>query len=417
MLTAIVSASASFMDGSAMIRGAVPTVSRPAVAPIMQVNVFDQMKDAADKAAKEVKGAAAEAIVKEKVAAKLAKAQEKYDIPEQYVNVMGGFFTSYMTEVYKAGNDVDYYEKVLTDLFRTVLERSKEPYKFEPFHKAMREPFDYYALGNDFASGVINAADSPVKGMEQITKIQEQVAAGDNVVLYANHQSEADPQIFSVLLDPIVPGFAEQTIFVAGDRVTTDLRAQPFAMGRNLLCIFSKKHIENPPELKSEKSRHNRNVMKEMGRMFKDGGKIIWVAPSGGRDRKDANGEYEVAPFDSKSIEMFRLMADKAGRTTHFYPLSMLTYNVCPPPEQVGGAVGEQRTVKFSPAALHFGEEVDLEEYQAGCVVDNFPADCVEGPEMREKLRDLLTEHIHSIVQENYSGLTEEMATHEAFKK
>lgn len=42
MLTAIVSASASFMDGSAMIRGAVPTVSRPAVAPIMQVNVFDQ---------------------------------------------------------------------------------------------------------------------------------------------------------------------------------------------------------------------------------------------------------------------------------------------------------------------------------------------------------------------------------------
>lgn len=81
-----------------------------------------------------------QAIVKEKVAAKLAKAQEKYDIPEQYVNVMGGFFTSYMTEVYKAGNDVDYYEKVLTDLFRTVLERSKEPYKFEPFHKAMREP-------------------------------------------------------------------------------------------------------------------------------------------------------------------------------------------------------------------------------------------------------------------------------------
>ena len=85
--------------------------------------------------------------------------------------------------------------------------------------------------------------------------VTSQVAAGDNVVLYANHQSEADPQIFSVLLDPIVPGFAEQTIFVAGDRVTTDLLAQPFSMGRNLLCIFSKKHIENPPELKSEKSR------------------------------------------------------------------------------------------------------------------------------------------------------------------
>lgn len=69
--------------------------------------------------------------------------------------------------------------------------------------------------------------------------------------------------------------------------------------------------------------------------LFKEGGQIIWVAPSGGRDRKDDNGEYQVAPFDPKSVEMFRLMADKAGRTTHFYPLSMLTYPICPPPEQV----------------------------------------------------------------------------------
>ena len=52
-----------------------------------------------------------------------------------------------MTEVYKAGNDVDYYEKVLTNLFKKVLENMKEPHKFEPFHKSMREPFDYYELG------------------------------------------------------------------------------------------------------------------------------------------------------------------------------------------------------------------------------------------------------------------------------
>jgi len=417
-MLALAAASLGFVDSHAMVRGtSLSTTSRPAVSPLMQINVFDQMKEAADKAAKEVKGAAAEVIVAEKVAKKLAAAQEKYDIPEQYLNVMEGFFTSYMTQVYKAGNDVDYYEKVLTSLFKQILTLSKEPHKFDPYHKSMREPFDYYNLGNDFASGVINAGDSPIVGMEQIEKIQEQVKAGDNVVLFANHQSEADPQIFSVLLDPVVPGFAESTIFVAGDRVTTDLMAQPFSMGRNLLCIFSKKHIENPPELKSEKSRHNRNVMKEMGNMFKGGGKIIWVAPSGGRDRKDSDGEYEVAKFDSKSIEMFRLMADKAGRTTHFYPLSMLTYNVCPPPEQVGGAVGEQRTVKFSPAGLHFGDEVDLEAFAQGCVVDNFPADCVDGPEMREKLRDLLTEHIHGIVSDNYKGLAKDLSDHEAFSK
>jgi len=37
-----------------------------------------------------------------------------------------------------------------------------------------------------------------------------------------------------------------------------------------------------------------------------------------------------VSPFDPKSVEMFRVIAEKAtekgGRKTHFYPLSMLTY-------------------------------------------------------------------------------------------
>jgi len=362
--------------------------------------IIDQMKAAA----KELEGAAAEAIVREKVQKKLEKAKEKYDIPDKYMDVMSGFFTSYMTNVYKAGNDLDYYENVLTELFKKVLETAQTPYAFEPFHQAIREPYDYYELGNDFATGVINQDTSEIVGKAMIEQIKKQTAAGDNVVLLANHQSEADPQIFSVLLDPIYPGFAEQTIFVAGDRVTTDLLAQPFSMGRNLLCIFSKKHIESPPELKSQKTRHNRNVMKEMQSLFKQGGKVIWVAPSGGRDRKDDSGHYEVAPFDPKSVEMFRLMADKAGRTTHFYPLSMLTYNICPPPDAVGGAVGESRTVNWSPGGLHFGEPIDLEDFVEACVVDDFPSGC-DPVAKRDAARERLTEHIHDKVAENYKKL------------
>lgn len=140
--------------------------------------------------------------------------------------------------------------------------------------------------------------------------------------------------------------------------------------------------------------------------MFKDGGKCIWVAPSGGRDRKDSNDEYEVAKFDAKSVEMFRLMGDKGGRPTHFYPLSMLTYNVCPPPESVGGAVGEQRTVKWSPAGLHFGDEVDLEQYMQACIVDGFPSDCDPAAE-RELVRDALASHVHEKVVANYQGLVD----------
>ena len=142
-------------------------------------------------------------------------------------------------------------------------------------------------------------------------------------------------------------------------------------------------------------------------------------------------------------------MADKAGRTTHFYPLSMLTYPICPPPRQVracpsphtlsrcalhaqsagraltrlasdgsgfmctalcfqvGGAVGEERTVKWSPAGLHFGEAIDLDEFAQGCVVDDFPEGCEQSP--RDALRDKLSEHIHGVVSANYGGLEEKL--------
>ena len=148
--------------------------------------------------------------------------------------------------------------------------------------------------------------------------------------------------------------------------------------------------------------------MKQMQKLFTDGGKVIWVAPSGGRDRSDANDNFEVAPFDAKSVEMFRLMADKAGRTTHFYPLSMLTHPICPPPKAVGGAVGEERTVKWSPAGLHFGDEVDLEAFAAGCVVDGFPEGC-DPSQQREALRDALSQHIHGLVSDNYKGLEDKL--------
>jgi glycerol-3-phosphate O-acyltransferase len=415
----------------------------------MVFNPLDEVKKAAEKAAAEVKGAAAELVVQQKVAEKLARAQEKYDIPEKYMSVLGGFFTSYMTEVYKAGNDMDKYEALLSQLFQKVLETVKEPYTFAPYHEAIRgtderSDFDYYALGNEFATGVINNDLSELVGLDKLDEIEARLDAGDNVVLLANHQSEADPQIFSVLLDPIRPGFAEKTIFVAGDRVTTDMIAQPFSMGRNLLCIFSKKHVDNPPELKSVKTKHNRNVMKQMQNLFKQGGKLIWVAPSGGRDRTDEAGRYQarlrlpvvacrlwrarrgghcfsafyvclytcqVAEFDSKSIEMFRLMADKAGRTTHFYPLSMLTYPICPPPTQVGGSIGESRTVKWSPAGLYFGDRVDLSQYAEGCVVKGFPANCDSGLS-RDEAREALSWQSHKVVSHNYLKLEAALAEH-----
>ena len=365
---------------------------------------------ALDQFIQDAKNAAAEQIVAKKVQDKMKAANEKYSVPQKYQTLMVSFFTSYMVEIYKANRDMDKYEGLLTQLMKKVLETAKDPYNFEPFHKAIREPFDYYSLGCEFAEGMIDLESSVIEGMENVQIMREQIASGDNVVLLANHQSEADPQIFSVLLDSDVPGFAEDTVFVAGDRVTTDLLAMPFSMGRNLLCIFSKKHVDNPPELKSKKQKHNRMVMKTMQSMFTEGGKCVWVAPSGGRDRQGENGEYEVAPFDSKSIEMFRLMADKANRPTHFYPLSMFTYPICPPPVAVGGEIGETRTVKFHPAGLVFGEEIDLSNFAEGCVVPGFPTECTADIS-REELREALATHVHSIVSSNYGHLAKQLET------
>ncbi len=107
-------------------------------------------------------------------------------------------------------------------------------------------------------------------------------------------------------------------IFVAGERVITDPLAVPFSMGRNLLCIFSKRYIDHPPEQKMKKQLHNKRTMELMSELLSEGGKAIYVAPSGGRDRPNADGVVEIAPFDPQSIEMFYLMARAGGASDPF---------------------------------------------------------------------------------------------------
>jgi glycerol-3-phosphate O-acyltransferase len=117
------------------------------------------------------------------------------------------------------------------------------------------------------------------------TKIQEQLAAGENVVLLANHQTEADPGVFAHMLASSHPSLATDVIYVAGDRVVTDALCKPFSMGRNLFCVHSKKHLDDVPELKASKMETNRKTLVAMQRAFNAGGTLVWIAPSGGRDR------------------------------------------------------------------------------------------------------------------------------------
>ena len=71
----------------------------------------------------------------------------------------------------------------------------------------------------------------------------------------------------------------------------------------------------------------------------------------------------QVAPFDPQNIEMFRLMAQRAGRPTHFYPMALDTYDIMPPPEKVEIELGEHRRLRRCPAHLTIGEELDFDRF------------------------------------------------------
>lgn len=221
---------------------------------------------------------------------------------------------------------------------------------------------DFYAAGCDFFRPSMDLEKSVVLGEDNLKQAREQIEAGENVVFFANHQSEADPQVVSCLFEKVsddIGDLASKITYVAGHKVTTDPLAVPFSMGRNLLCIHSKKHIDADPETKPAKSKQNMAAMSSMLGGMKEGGMAIWVAPSGGRDRRDvATGKIPIAPFDQKTVDMFRLMGNKSKIPTHFYPMSMVSYDLCPPPDFVEAGVGEQRNVRFTPIGICVGDEV-----------------------------------------------------------
>jgi glycerol-3-phosphate O-acyltransferase len=242
-------------------------------------------------------------------------------------------------------------------------------YTFDVSHVALRgnpetengNDVDYYAFGCNFFGPCMDMDKSIILGMDHLNRIAKQIEAGENVVLLANHQSEADPQVVSKCFEKAGYGkLAADMIYVAGHKVTTDPLAIPFSMGRNLICIHSKKHIDADPEAKPMKQRQNIKAMNSLLKSLKQGGSIIWVAPSGGRDRRNVEtGDVPIAPFDSKTIDIFRLYGNKSKVKTHYYPFAMVSYDLCPPPDFIEASVGEQRNVRFVPVGIAVGDELE----------------------------------------------------------
>jgi glycerol-3-phosphate O-acyltransferase len=323
----------------------------------------------------------------------LSEAARKKLIPERSRLHLEQFYSSYKASLESHGLTIAPCEHLFATFLHLMEHQLKEPYVFPPYHKKIRAPFDYYAFGNDFLRPLIDMEHSSLEGLLHADEIHAHISRGHNVVLLANHQTEADPQAISLLLEKTHPLLAEEMIFVAGERVITDPVAIPFSMGRNLLCIYSKRYIDHPPEDKMKKQLHNKKTMELMKELLSEGGHCIYVAPSGGRDRPNEQGIVEIAPFDSQSIEMFYLMARRADHPTFFYPLTLMTYDLLPPPENVQIELGETRMTKRGAIHMAFGPQLDME---------HFPGSDEDDKHQRRKNR---ADFICSLVKESYAQM------------
>lgn len=275
-----------------------------------------------------------------------------------------------------------------------VMMQATQPYIFPSFHKRILEPYNYYNFGQRYIRGLVNFDTSFVGHVDRFKKIEMQLAAGENVVLLANHQTEADPAVFALLLEAECPGLATDVIYVAGDRVVTDPLCAPFSMGRNLFCVHSKKHLDDVPELKADKMATNRRTLKAMQVALNEGGQLLWIAPSGGRDRSidGASGHTMPDAFDASAVELMRALSSKAKPAAHIYPFAMYSYQIMPPPREVQKSIGEKRVVFHQSVGISVCAELDVEKL-------------VEGIEDKEARQAALADAAWKAVTEDYKAL------------
>eukprot|EP00968_Pinguiococcus_pyrenoidosus_P016864 scaffold1638_cov258-Pinguiococcus_pyrenoidosus.AAC.88 len=335
-------------------------VGSAAFAP-MQVRPTTTWRLAATKDAPDA-GAVMDAAFQQ-VAEQIEQAKTSMGLSEGFVGILDGFLKEYVESNKEAGTDPKVFSQVLGTMVGMVTQQLQDPYKFSTFHQSVRDgPYDLYQWGNDFFRPLVIMEQSRLEGKELLDDIAEKLAAGDNVMFLSNHQTEADPQVISLLFEdnPAHAALAEKVICIAGHRVTTDPMAIPFSMGRNLLCIHSKKHIDNPPEEKEAKQKQNMETMNKLGELLAAGGQLLWVAPSGGRDRPNEDGEFVISPFDAKSTSLFQLLGLKSGKKLHFHPMAMFTHQLVPPPKEVRKELGEARSAKRGAARIAIGDSVNV---------------------------------------------------------
>ena len=324
--------------------------------------------------------------------------KEKGYLPQEIFSHLQFFFQAYDSVLQEKQLDENAVEKRLRLYLSMVRKELHEPTIFGTYREREKLPTDLYEFAKNTLAPFVDKDESLVLGKKNIERIVTYLQQGDNVILLANHQAEADPALLGVLLEDCYPGLIKEMIAVAGARVTTDPLAVPFTRGQNAICVYSKKYFEMHKDKLQQMLSHNSRAILALRHQLNAGGKLIFVAPSGGRDRKDKEGKLSPAMFNAESIETMRVVGSKAKSTTHYFPLALYTYPILPPPETINKEIGEKRILSHSPIHLSFGEEIPMKEPIKGEKQD------------KALFRKKQAEHVHSLVCKLYDKLPKNKA-------
>ncbi|CDJ63053.1 glycerol-3-phosphate acyltransferase, putative [Eimeria necatrix] len=241
-------------------------------------------------------------------------------------------------------------------------------YVFSAFSAAQKSPMDFTEWSLSIWEPLIDLENSKLHVSEEtLLRLSRHLRSGGNAVLLSNHQTEPDPLLARLLFRK--RGFNdlyEALTAVAGYRVRSDLLSVPFSMSCDMICVHSKKHLSSGADGLEQQRRENVQAMQALQHLLEKGGSLIWVAPSGGRDRANQQGVYaQPDPFDAKTVQTFSLFAkrarDSSGHKTLFFPMAVYTAPICPPPKEVAKELGETRSCNYSPIGLAIGEPLEAD--------------------------------------------------------
>ena len=284
-------------------------------------------------------------------------------VSKKTANTFEGLYNNYRNAVVvpeNAGVDDAKVVGIMKQILRNTFKEFVDPYTFPSYHDRILEPYNYYNFGQEYVRMMTDFSNSYVGHVDRFEDVQRKLRAGENVILYANHQSEADPGVWALMLERRFPDLAENIVYVAGDRVVGDPLCKPFSMGRNLLCVHSKKYMDEDPETKPAKMKQNRATLSAMSKMLNKGGSLLWIAPSGGRDRPVDDGKWRPADFDETTIALMYRLGSSAKSKTNFYPFAMWSWKIMPPPPKVVVELGEERIINFSGVGVSLAELLDV---------------------------------------------------------